>query len=325
MGNDCHDDGGGVYFSGDSAEVYNSTFSTNHCNSLGAGYYQFEGKTIFEGTTFQDNESEDDGGGVRNFQGGMTLVNTTFSGNFAVREGGAIYAQAPISLLHCTLIDNEAWDHGGGIRMTGDTAFLSNTLIAKNLSADEADISTVGGGRFWSRGYNLIGDTSEVRLPPGPGDIMGNNNNPVDPQVLALADNTGPTLTIALDPASPAIDMGNSMITTDQRGVIRPQGMAVDIGAYEWEMNVGMEEIAGMDRFMVYPNPFSNNFHIVFSDLLNENTEAKLYDISGRQVGVWRIEKGLERVKLDVSQSVVSGIYFLEVCEGRMLMVRIKP
>jgi hypothetical protein len=50
-----------------------------------------------------------------------------------------------------------------------------------------------------------------------------------------LADNGGPTLTMALLAGSPAIDAGSAVgaPATDQRGIPRPQGPAVDIGAYE--------------------------------------------------------------------------------------------
>jgi hypothetical protein len=55
-----------------------------------------------------------------------------------------------------------------------------------------------------------------------------------------LANNGGPTQTYALLPGSPAIDQippgingcGTS-VSTDQRGVSRPQGSGCDIGAYE--------------------------------------------------------------------------------------------
>jgi uncharacterized repeat protein (TIGR01451 family) len=55
-----------------------------------------------------------------------------------------------------------------------------------------------------------------------------------------LQDNGGPTRTIALQSGSPAIDAIPSdvngcgtTITTDQRGVSRPQGSGCDVGAFE--------------------------------------------------------------------------------------------
>ena len=56
-----------------------------------------------------------------------------------------------------------------------------------------------------------------------------------DPRLDTLADNGGPTQTIALLTGSPAVDAGNNetCARTDQRGVARPQGEAGDIGAFE--------------------------------------------------------------------------------------------
>jgi CSLREA domain-containing protein len=59
----------------------------------------------------------------------------------------------------------------------------------------------------------------------------------VDPLLMALADNGGPTETQALSAGSPALDAvpasGAGCPATDQRGVSRPQGPACDIGAFE--------------------------------------------------------------------------------------------
>jgi hypothetical protein len=60
--------------------------------------------------------------------------------------------------------------------------------------------------------------------------------NNTDPKLGPLADNGGPTLTMAQLPGSPAIDAGNTSLapTTDQRGVPRPFSLAADIGAFEF-------------------------------------------------------------------------------------------
>ena len=68
----------------------------------------------------------------------------------------------------------------------------------------------------------------------GPGDITGVS----DPKIGPLADNGGDTLTHALLPGSPAIDAGGDCDEPfDQRGVKRPQGIACDIGGYEFVFN----------------------------------------------------------------------------------------
>ncbi len=61
------------------------------------------------------------------------------------------------------------------------------------------------------------------------------NDSFADPKLGPLANNGGPTLTMALLPGSPAIDAGNTSLApaSDQRGFRRPAGLAADIGAYE--------------------------------------------------------------------------------------------
>ena len=56
----------------------------------------------------------------------------------------------------------------------------------------------------------------------------------VDPRLGPLQDNGGPTQTMALLDGSPAFDAGsNPLVATDQRGLPRVFGAAVDIGAFE--------------------------------------------------------------------------------------------
>ena len=77
-------------------------------------------------------------------------------------------------------------------------------------------------------GHNLFSDQPAVPLAPT--DLIN-----TDPMLGPLGDNGGPTETQALLPGSPAIDAGVAVpgVTTDQRGVPRPQGQAPDIGAFE--------------------------------------------------------------------------------------------
>jgi hypothetical protein len=61
-----------------------------------------------------------------------------------------------------------------------------------------------------------------------------------DPKFYAIADGTAGSGDWHLQPNSPAIDAGTSLIsyfTTDLDGVPRPQGSAWDMGAYEWSIN----------------------------------------------------------------------------------------
>ena len=99
-------------------------------------------------------------------------------------------------------------------------SWVRNSIVAGNTASDCS-------GPLTSAGYNLIGSTAGCTYTPGAGDQIG-----VDPRLATLANNGGPTQTIALLPGSAAIDAGDPAgclgaggrpLTTDQRGAPRPQ------------------------------------------------------------------------------------------------------
>ena len=91
--------------------------------------------------------------------------------------------------------------------------------------------------RLTSNGHNLIGigNGSSTFTNGVNGDLVGSTNAPLDAKLGPLADNGGPTLTLALLAGSPAIDAGSdgNCSPTDQRGEPRPAGLHCDIGAFE--------------------------------------------------------------------------------------------
>ena len=90
------------------------------------------------------------------------------------------------------------------------------------------------GGAFASQGFNLIGQTNYIGgwLPS---DLVGGGGTPLNPNLGALTNNGGPTLTHIPLPGSFAIDNGTNAgcPVTDQRGQPRPAGLACDVGAVE--------------------------------------------------------------------------------------------
>jgi CSLREA domain-containing protein len=186
------------------------------------------------------------GGGIFN-TGTLTLINTTVSNNTTGEGvasggyGGGIYntINCSLTLINATVSGNQAASggFGGGIRNDG-SANIEDTIIANNTvsgAGSGPDLS----GSFNSQDYNLIKDTSDASFTgTTTHHIIG-----VDPVLGPLAANGGPTFTHSLLFGSPAIDAGNSALTTDQRGQPRPidditvanasGGNASDIGAYE--------------------------------------------------------------------------------------------
>jgi CSLREA domain-containing protein len=153
------------------------------------------------------------GGGIDHRGGAdLTIVNSTITGNRAVKGGGGIGAGQAYSPVSEDL-------PLGRLRLT-------NTIIAGNSSAAGGQNCRTNEVKFESQGHNIDTDGSCF--------LTAKTDRPkTDPRLGRLADNGGPTRTLALLPGSPAIDGATSCPAHDQRGVARPRGTRCDIGAYE--------------------------------------------------------------------------------------------
>ena len=185
--------------------------------------------------TVSNNSTDYAGGGIYNSAGNLQVSNCTFSGNSANGSGGGIYTEydrAAVRITNCTFSGNSAGS-GGGIYCQGDTTVTVGNAIFKSGASGE---NIYNAAHFVSAGHNLSNDAAGGDTGHGPGGLL---NQPGDirntnPQLGPLADNGGPTKTMALLPNSPAIDAGNDANAppADQRGYLR-NGTS-DIGAFEF-------------------------------------------------------------------------------------------
>ena len=137
---------------------------------------------------------------------------------------------------------------------------LHNSIVAGNTASEGPDIYS-NGATIESNGHNFIGDPSGIGGTPT--DKTFASTQTTLAQLLApLADNGGPTATHALVAGSPAVNAGlnsdavgpNSQpLATDQRGLSRIVGGAVDIGAFESSCVVPIVAITGPASSSVYP------------------------------------------------------------------------
>jgi hypothetical protein len=264
--------GGGGILNVGTLTVTNSTISDNTASHTGGGIYNNFGTLTVTNSTFSDNTAfTGDGGGIEN-HGTLTVTNSTIAGNTASFIGGGILNfTGTLTVTNSTISDNTASD-GGGIMNTGfrDSAgymALENSTISDNSARRGSGVSngfrgtltvknsilansssggncSAASGTFTALGVNLADDG----LCPG-FDEFGSTEINLGP----LADNGGPTFTHALRLGSVAINAatdctlvdGETPVSTDQRGVTRPQGPACDVGAFELEkMEDGVVERA---------------------------------------------------------------------------------
>ena len=204
------------------------------------------------------------GGAIFNDGGNVTLTNDTLTANQAIGgDGGEIEDEFPSGLdggtgsglggaifnyngalkaINVTIAANTA-DYGGGIYAVADSALaavnLTNTIVAQSAGGvPDFDSATIGEGLVTTAGTNNLVEVNASFV--GTGTITG-----VDPGLNVLANNGGPTPTMALQANSPCIGAGNSALapSTDQRG--SPRNSPPDIGAYEFDP-VFRDAVAGL-------------------------------------------------------------------------------
>ncbi len=201
----------------------NSTFSGNSViagpSSLGGGIYIGGGTLNVSNSTFSGNSSNT-GGGLDNFGSNVTISNSSFSGNNTSLTGGGIaHTGGTMLVTNSTIFGNSASTGGGFYSFNlNNPLTLRNTIIANNLTGGNCSGPLIDGGNNLQFPANSCGAT-----------ILSN-----DPQLGTLANNGGPTQTLALTPGSPAIDAANPAFcpATDQRGFSRFN--ICDIGAFEF-------------------------------------------------------------------------------------------
>lgn len=257
---DAFSGGGGIYnAAGSVLELVRSTVTANGRDlggdiepQRGGGVYNAGGMLIDQSTISANKAGR--AGGIYNPAGELMMRNSTVSGNLSLIDtGGLLLGGGSVALNNVTVAMNVGYPDyhpsfkphpsaAGGISGPAQIR-MANTIVALNTFgppgafADRQDCSTA----IDSLGYNLIADTAGCTLM---GDLTGNITD-VDPLLLALSANGGPTATHALTATSPAVDAGNpnppnglgyACEPTDQRARARGAGPGVgrcDIGAYE--------------------------------------------------------------------------------------------
>ncbi len=247
-GNDVFLSGGGISVDASATLLLTDSAVEDNTASRGGGIWS-AGTLHLVRTTVARNHAvgeEDEnafGGGIEIDAGGTgEIENSTISGNTALTDfeeavtgrGGGIYTSGNLGLHNVTIAENRAgtgaFGDGGGLfqNFGGDArrTVSTNTLVARNFGFNCA------GTQFDQ--IEATNGLSDELARPSCNSPVATNLLVADTRVGSLANNGGPTDTMALPTDSPGIDAGGgSCPATDQRGVARPRGTRCDIGAYE--------------------------------------------------------------------------------------------
>ena len=203
----------------------------------GAATLTVTGST-FSANTAAGGTSQGGFGGAIEFEPGtgsaLPVTNSTMTGNHAGGPssfGGALDWEPGTgssgTLTHVTVAGNSATaGQGGGLEIEGSPLKVRNSIVSGNT------------------GGNCVVDSSSNLVPQGHNIDLGTScgfDINADPLLAPLANNGGPTQTMALPANSPARNRGDPAFCphTDQRGVVRPDpGTPCDLGAFEFVVRV---------------------------------------------------------------------------------------
>lgn len=239
-------DGGGIYSRSYDLEIVRSTIAGNSASGYGGGLFMpsafvADPVTSIEASTLSGNSASLGGGiALDGFNPGGTplkptldAVNSTIAGNQATVGGGGVSAiqSANAALDNTTIayngadVDNSGGGSGGGLwQSTGADFSVTDVVLASNT------VGSTGAGAACSGSYTgggvIQGSTATCTIG---GTFVA------DAMIGPMADNGGPTKTVALAAGSPAINLGVvDCPERDQRGKARPDDPAkCDHGSFE--------------------------------------------------------------------------------------------
>lgn len=243
IGNGDYASGGAIRSTVGTLTITDSTFFNNSATYRGGAIHSASGILLVKSSSFSGNNASE-GGAIH---GGGTIANSTFSGNYA-SYGGAIAASSS-TIKNSTFAGNIATSGYGGGFYGGGTIHFDNNIIANSTGTD-CQFS----GTFITNTNNLVEDGSCAAALSG------------DPKLGALANNGGPTQTMALMAGSPAINAGNATVCSadpvnnlDQRGITRSLGGRCDIGAYESHFSIATYTSTGAQDGWVLESTETSN------------------------------------------------------------------
>ena len=246
--------GGGIFSSGDTGTYIDCSIVENSAANGGGIYLESPSgraplsTTAIESSAIYNNHAGPSsatqaGGGIYIAGASVTLSNDTVAANSAdtlgvLGHGAGIFNDGVLTIADCTISDNQGAGGGAGIYNMASVPSVISTILAGNHGGDIQN----AGGSLISGGSNLIGDPDGNGFvnDPDHGNPASHGNHDQTGIAAAnlspVANNGGPTWTMALQGGSPAIDADFADSTPlDQRKADRLKnfGTRNDIGAFE--------------------------------------------------------------------------------------------
>jgi hypothetical protein len=252
-------DVGGGFFTVGNVSLVDSTVSNNYTGGAGAGFYA-EGSCSVVRSTVSGNEAGGTAEGSDSGNGGAfvcqdtnaLIVNSTIASNTSRGVHGAVdVGDGTVTIVYSTFADNVIAAPAAPTSVRPEAAVFPVDIVGATLDAFGSVLNRATGGVHCavgtknSSGYNFADDQTCGFTDPTDAQGVG---AAFDAKLGSLAGNGGPTRTLLPQSGSPLINaipvagcsggntLAGSTVTTDQRGITRPQDGGCEIGSVELEV-----------------------------------------------------------------------------------------
>lgn len=323
--NQSNGSGGGIYINSSGPLFKNCIISGNEGAIGGSNLYSGGGVSVklgsnteFENCIFKDNLSHREGGGIASFSENE-IINCLFQENYAMlRGGGAFLSSGNLIVSHltnCTFSDNES-PQGTALATHNHDGVLRNCILWHSNPSNPTSLIYLDsnfGLNVMNAGYSDIQNGEDGIETSGTADyIWSQGNINLDPKFLPD--------TCDLSWQSPCIEAGTpdttglSLPELDLAGNPRLVNTRVDMGAYEYQLPVGVQsaKFKIQSGVRVFPNPAGDYVCIDFDCQISS---ARFRIVNSEGVVVKELESGQGNfIKIDINE-LRPGIYRLVIEE----------
>jgi len=269
-GNILHDNNGAAGINMDGLQnpiVYNNLIYNNH-SSQGIALFQQDGAIVTSGAKIYNN---------------TIIVPSDGRWGILVQNGANINTE----IYNNIIINQHAWR--GCIAVESTSQFTSDYNLLNDKMSANGDGSTITLSAWQNLGFDnhsLLADAlTSIFVNSGANDYQLITN-------------------------SQAIDIGtnlvNSVVSTDLNGDSRPSGLGYDIGAYEFNSTLSVDDISFI-KLKIFPNPTSDYFLLTYDETQISIKTIDLFDINGKLV------KTFNPTQLLSVSEIAAGLYFFKI------------
>lgn len=249
--------------------------------------------------------------------------------NATVNGGGLYFATSEATINNATISSNSAGQMAGGIHNYRSTLTITNTILWDDTPQELAFISSGGPDSYSiSLSHSTVQGGEEGIENPANDTIHWQEGN-IEEDPVFVGAGADP---FQINDTSPCVDAG----TPDTIGLNLPEydlaeevrifNDHIDMGAYEWNLFVGVDEpnFTEQPALHIFPNPVNDRLTVSVGTKVENSVKVEIYTVSGtiiKGVEVNKINTGKQELSIHM-QTLHRGIYFLRLQIGEEVLTR---